>query len=689
MTLRFYDSASASVRDFEPVTPGQARIYYCGATVQGAPHIGHVRSGLVFDQLSRWLTYRGYRVTLVRNVTDIDDKILANSEASFQPDFAGELPQEPWWALAYRFEQVFGRAYAALNIAPPTYEPRATGHIPEMFALIQRLIDRGHAYPALDGSGDVYFDVLSWPSYGELTRQQVADMQEAPDADPRGKRDPRDFALWKGAKPGEPESASWILDRNLVDKLSKTFIHDDFIDKLPFINEFFIKILKEEFSRMAGNFSRVDVEVNSGESKKRFESYQNIFKKEVDDQVDALAISLLLLYYINEKDFSHLLEDPEEFIGGSGFKNFCEDYRGPLSKILQHSYGLKGGVDDFDTRVENRARDLVNVNIVNRVRCLLDEWGIHSSLLGSDSPLLKTGVDGPHGYLLMIDHYLQKFRENLFNLCKSILNFRVVGGRPGWHLECSAMAGKYLGETFDIHGGGLDLRFPHHENELAQSRAAGFGFANFWMHNGLVNYQGEKMSKSIGNIITPAQMLEQARPLVIRYYLGQAHYRSVLDYRPTSLEEAKVAVERVEAFLGQTLALHREDAQVPQAFAEAMDDDLNIPRALAVLHERVKAGNGLLAAGQEPAQEAAEVYAMVKVLGLLELMNLGGHGAGASGSAQEEKALASIMDSLLLMRDQARQAKDWAKADQIRDALAEAGITVRDSASGSSWSLLD
>lgn len=477
MTLRFYDSASASVRNFVPVTPGQARIYYCGATVQGAPHIGHVRSGLVFDQLSRWLTYRGYRVTLVRNVTDIDDKILANSEASFQPDFAGELSQEPWWALAYRFEQVFGRAYAALNIAPPTYEPRATGHIPEMFALIQRLIDRGHAYPALDGSGDVYFDVLSWPAYGALTRQQVADMQEAPDADPRGKRDPRDFALWKGAKDGEPESASW---------------------------------------------------------------------------------------------------------------------------------------------------------------------------------------DSPWGR-----------------------------GRPGWHLECSAMAGKYLGETFDIHGGGLDLRFPHHENELAQSRAAGFGFANFWMHNGLVNYQGEKMSKSIGNIITPAQMLEQARPLVIRYYLGQAHYRSVLDYRPTSLEEAKVAVERVETFLGQTLALHREDAQVPQAFAEAMDDDLNIPKALAVLHERVKAGNGLLAADQEPAQEAAEVYAMVKVLGLLELMNLGGHGAGASGSAQEEKALASIMDSLLLMRDQARQAKDWAKADQIRDALAEAGITVRDSASGSSWSLLD
>lgn len=474
MTLRFYDSATASVRDFTPVHPGEARIYYCGATVQGAPHIGHVRSGLVFDQLSRWLTYRGYKVTTVRNVTDIDDKILVNSAASFEPGYTGEYPAEEWWALAYRFERVFGQAYASLNIAPPTYEPRATGHIPEMFALIQRLIDRGHAYPATDGCGDVYFDVRSWENYGALTRQKIDDMQDAPDADPRGKRDPRDFALWKAYKEGEPVTASW------------------------------------------------------------------------------------------------------------------------------------------------------------------------------DSPWGK--------------------------------------GRPGWHLECSAMAGKYLGETFDIHGGGLDLRFPHHENEMAQSQAAGYGFANFWMHNGLVNYEGEKMSKSIGNIITPAQMLEAARPLVVRYYLGQAHYRSVLDYHPTSLEEARVAVERVEAFLAATRDYHREDAAVPEAFAEAMDDDLNIPKALAALHAGVRAGNAALAAG-ESAQDAAEqVYAMAKVLGLVELMSFSQAGAAAN-EAGEHAALDSLIQTMLTQRAEAREAKDWARADQIRDALAAAGITVKDGASGSTWSL--
>lgn len=474
MTLRFYDSATASVRDFTPVHPGEARIYYCGATVQGAPHIGHVRSGLVFDQLSRWLTYRGYKVTMVRNVTDIDDKILVNSAASFEPGYAGEHPAEEWWALAYRFERVFGSAYASLNIAPPTYEPRATGHIPEMFALIQRLIDRGHAYPATDGCGDVYFDVRSWENYGALTRQKIDDMQDAPDADPRGKRDPRDFALWKAYKEGEPVTASW------------------------------------------------------------------------------------------------------------------------------------------------------------------------------DSPWGK--------------------------------------GRPGWHLECSAMAGKYLGETFDIHGGGLDLRFPHHENEMAQSQAAGYGFANFWMHNGLVNYEGEKMSKSIGNIITPAQMLEAARPLVVRYYLGQAHYRSVLDYHPTSLEEARVAVERVEAFLAATRDYHREDAAVPEAFAEAMDDDLNIPKALAALHAGVRAGNAALAAG-ESAQDAAEqVYAMARVLGLVELMSFSQAGAAANEPG-EHAALDSLIQTMLTQRAEAREAKDWARADQIRDALAAAGITVKDGASGSTWSL--
>ena len=472
--MRFYDSATSSIRDFEPVVPGEARIYYCGATVQGEPHVGHIRSALVFDQLARWMRYRGFKVTTVRNVTDIDDKILAKSVESAQPTYTGEHPNEQWWALAYRYEKVFARAYATLGIDPPTYEPRATGHIPEMFELIQRLIDRGHAYPALDDSGDVYFDVRSWEQYGALTRQSVDDMQDSADADPRGKRDPRDFALWKGYKEGEPLTAAW---------------------------------------------------------------------------------------------------------------------------------------------------------------------------------------DSPWGR-----------------------------GRPGWHLECSAMAGKYLGKRFDIHGGGLDLRFPHHENELAQSTAAGDDFANFWMHNGMVTYEGEKMSKSIGNTISPVQMLQQARPLVVRYYLGSAHYRSVLDYRPTSLEEARVAIERVEAFLVATSELMAPDPQerrVPQDFADALDDDMNIPRALAVLHEQTRAGNAALAAGADASECANAVWAMANVLGLTSLMNL--DGSGASGA--EHQALDALIHTILEQRASARAEKDWATADRMRDVLAAAGITVKDGAQGSTWSL--
>ena len=469
--MRFYDSASATIREFEPVVPGEARIYYCGATVQGEPHLGHIRSALVFDQLSRWMRYRGLKVTTVRNVTDIDDKILAKSADSMQLGFEGEFPNEQWWALAYRFEKVFARAYAALGIDPPTYEPRATGHIPEMFALIQRLIDRGHAYPALDDSGDVYFDVRSWEKYGSLTNQSIDDMQDSADADPRGKRDPRDFALWKGYKEGEPLTASW--------------------------------------------------------------------------------------------------ESP---------------------------------------------------------------WG---------------------------------------------------RGRPGWHLECSAMAGKYLGSRFDIHGGGLDLRFPHHENELAQSTAAGDDFANFWMHNGMVTYEGEKMSKSIGNTISPAQMLEMARPLVVRYYLGSAHYRSILDYRPSSLQEAATAIERVESFLAATQDLLKPDREVPEAFAEAMDDDMNIPRALAVLHEQTRAGNAALAAGEDASEAANAVMAMAEVLGLAQLMSFNTEGA----SDAEHEALDSLIQAVLAERADARAQKDWAKADAMRDLLFSAGVKVRDGAEGSSWSI--
>ncbi|GAA1353380.1 cysteine--tRNA ligase [Falsarthrobacter nasiphocae] len=479
MTLRFFDSASREIRDFVPVRPGEASVYYCGATVQGEPHAGHVRSAVAFDTLVRWLEYRGYRVTTVRNVTDIDDKILAKSEASrgVTDPAPGQVPDEEWWALAYRYEQAFARAYDALGVRRPTYEPRATGHITEMHALIQRLIDAGHAYPALDDSGDVYFDVRSFPEYGALTRQSVEDMQEAPDADPRGKRDPRDFALWKGRKDGEPESASWP-----------------------------------------------------------------------------------------------------------------------------------------------------------------SPWG---------------------------------------------------AGRPGWHLECSAMAGRYLGETFDIHGGGLDLRFPHHENELAQSRAAGDDFARFWMHNGLVTMGGEKMSKSIGNTVSPRELIEAVGPRAVRYAFLAAHYRSVLDYRPatadspSSVEAAATALARVDAFLAKAGDVE-PGAEVPEAFAAAMDDDLSTPQALAALHETVRDGNIALAAGdREGAQRlAASVLAMTRVLGLDDA----GSAAGASAS-RESEALAALVEDVIAQRRAARERKDWAEADRLRDVLAAASVVVEDGAEGSSWSL--
>lgn len=476
MTLRFYDTATAEVREFTPLTPGTARVYYCGATVQGMPHVGHVRSAIAFDQLTRWLRVRGFVVTVVRNVTDIDDKILAKSQASFEgvPADPDAVPNEEWWALAYRYEQEFLKAYDTLGVQRPTYEPRATGHIPEMHQLIQQLIDRGHAYPAADGSGDVYFDVRSWPAYGTLTRQSVDDMQAAPDADPRGKRDPRDFALWKGWKDGEPTTAAWP-----------------------------------------------------------------------------------------------------------------------------------------------------------------SPWG---------------------------------------------------AGRPGWHLECSAMVTKYLGPEFDIHGGGLDLRFPHHENEMAQSQAAGHPFARFWMHNGMVTYQGEKMSKSVGNTVSPTEMLRISSPRVVRYYLGQAHYRSVLDYRPTSLQEAAAAVERIDGFLAKSGHGEAEAdwKNLPEAFAEAMDDDLNVPRALAVLHEAVRAGNSALAGKDDAgtAAAAAAVRAMTAALGLDDAR------ADASHSASpEHAALDFLIHSQLAEREAARAGKDWARADAIRDALAGAGVVVEDSADGARWSL--
>lgn len=473
MSLRLYDTATRQQRDLDPVVPGKVGIYHCGLTVQGPPHIGHIRKEVVFDVLRRWLERAGYDVTIVANVTDIDDKILAK----------GEEQGRPWFAVAYENERALHAAYEVLGCRPPTYEPRATGVVPEMIELMETLIERGHAYPAADGSGDVYFDVRSWADYGELSNQSVDDMQAAPDAPADGKRDPRDFALWKGHKPGDPESASWPTP-----------------------------------------------------------------------------------------------------------------------------------------------------------------WG---------------------------------------------------RGRPGWHLECSAMAAKYLGTEFDIHGGGLDLRFPHHENEIAQSRAAGQPFARLWMHNAMLNLSGAKMSKSVGNTLMVSEVVKRVPAIALRYYLVAAHYRSIIEFTEESLAEAAVAFERIEGFVRRADEAVRaaggdvEPGEVGDAFAAAMDDDLGVPAALAVLQAGVTQGNTLLASAPD-SPELRTVLATVRAqLDVLGLDPLGEHWTSAqgAGSGAAEGALAPLVDALLEQRQEARVAKDFATADRVRDQLAAAGIEIEDTAQGPRWSV--
>jgi cysteinyl-tRNA synthetase len=462
VTLRLYDTATRAVRDFVPLVEGRVGIYLCGATVQAAPHIGHIRSGIAFDVLRRWLERTGSEVTFVRNVTDIDDKILRNAAAE----------GVPWWALATRNKRAFEAAYATLGCLPPTVEPLATGHVPEMIALMRTLIDRDCAYAA---DGDVYFDVRSYPAYGELSRQRLDNMQPAADVDDDNrKRDPRDFALWKGAKPGEP---TW--------------------------------------------------------------------------------------------------ETP---------------------------------------------------------------WG---------------------------------------------------DGRPGWHLECSAMARKYLGPVFDIHAGGLDLLFPHHENEVAQSRAAGDEFARYWLHNAWVTLSGEKMSKSLGNTLTVAAVTERVRPVELRYYLVAAHYRSNIEYSEQSLEEAAAAYRRIEGFAQRAAELVGDVAPgpVPQAFAAALDDDLGVPAALSVVHGTVRDGNTALADGDKRGVASA----LAEARGMLDVLGLDPFAEPWSGGTDRRDDAMDVLDRLvsltLRLREEARNRKDYATADQIRAGLSEAGLVVEDTPSGPRWSL--
>ncbi|MDK3257266.1 cysteine--tRNA ligase [Blastococcus capsensis] len=474
MSLRLYDTAARAVRDFVPLRPGKASVYVCGLTVQGPPHVGHVRAALAFDVLRRWLTAQGLDVTYVRNVTDIDDKILTKAEAN----------GVPWWAWAYEFERACTRAYDVLGVLPPTYEPRATGHVPEMVELMQRLIERGHAY-AVDG--DVYFDVRSFPEYGALTGQMLGDLQPAADTETdERKRDPRDFALWKAAKPGEPETASWPTP-----------------------------------------------------------------------------------------------------------------------------------------------------------------WG---------------------------------------------------RGRPGWHLECSAMAGKYLGAEFDIHGGGLDLRFPHHENEQAQSRAAGDGFAQYWLHNGWVTLGGEKMSKSLGNTALVDEVVRRVRPVELRYYLVTPHYRSMIEFTDSALEEAAAAYRRIESFVkraGERVGIDGvagragDTAGAPvfcADFSNALDDDLGTPAAIAAVHETVREGNTALADGNDAAV-AGTLRSVRAMLGVLGLDPLDPQWAAVGGDEKLSRAADGLVALALEQRQAARARKDFAAADAIRDQLASLGVSVEDTPQGPRWEL--
>jgi cysteinyl-tRNA synthetase len=457
--LHLYNTATRSLEKFKPINPGKVGIYLCGATVQAPPHIGHIRSGVNFDILRRWLLASNFDVNFIRNVTDIDDKILHKAVHE----------EIPWWAVAMKYERAFTQAYAALNVMPPTYEPRATGHITQMTQLMQILIDNGSAYAP--GNGDVYLEVRKLASYLTLSNQKLDDLQPADDADLTFKKDPRDFALWKAAKPGDP---SWPTP-----------------------------------------------------------------------------------------------------------------------------------------------------------------WG---------------------------------------------------PGRPGWHVECSAMAHAYLGESFDIHGGGLDLIFPHHENEIAQSQAAGWGFANTWMHNAWVTTSGEKMSKSLGNSLQVVEILKKVRGIELRWYLGSAHYRSMLEFSFEALEEAAVNFRRIEGFLKRSSEILGKNVEpvISSSFADAMNDDLAVPAALAGISESLRLGNTALTSNDKKGIEtsASEIRGALSILGCDPFDEV-----FATSSSDDQSVLDGLVALALQQRAAARERKDFASADAIRDQIAALGVILEDTPQGTRWSL--
>jgi cysteinyl-tRNA synthetase len=453
--LNLYDTKSRVISPFKPLKKGEVGIYLCGATVQALPHIGHIRSGVNFDILRRWLITSGFNVTFVRNVTDIDDKILHKAVHE----------EIPWWQVAMKYERAFTDAYNALNVLPPTYEPRATGHITQMIELMQKLIDNNSAYAP--GNGDVYLEVRKLKEYLTLSNQKLDDLQSSEDADSTFKKDPRDFALWKAAKKGDP---AWPTP-----------------------------------------------------------------------------------------------------------------------------------------------------------------WG---------------------------------------------------AGRPGWHLECSAMAHAYLGEAFDIHGGGLDLIFPHHENEVAQSNAAGYKFANTWMHNAWVTTSGEKMSKSLGNSLQVVEILKKVRGIELRWYLGSAHYRSMLEFSFEALNESATAFKRIEAFLSRAESVIGKEIEIVIAdeFAKAMNDDLAVPQGLAFIAESMRIGNSAGDDKKVLAKTAGEIR------GALSILGCDPKDAAFAKDKSNDAAMDGLIKLALAQREAARERKDFKAADEIRDQIASLGITVEDTTNGPRWS---
>jgi len=453
--LKLYDTKTRAVSQFKPIEKGKVGIYLCGATVQAPPHIGHIRSGVNFDILRRWLIASGYEVTFVRNVTDIDDKILHKAVHE----------EIPWWQVAMKYERAFTDAYNALNVLPPTYEPRATGHITQMIELMQKLIENGSAYAP--GNGDVYLEVRKLKEYLTLSNQKLDDLQSSEDSDSTYKKDPRDFALWKAAKKGDP---AWPTP-----------------------------------------------------------------------------------------------------------------------------------------------------------------WG---------------------------------------------------AGRPGWHLECSAMAHAYLGEEFDIHGGGLDLIFPHHENEIAQSNAAGYKFANSWIHNAWVTTSGEKMSKSLGNSLQVVEILKKVRGIELRWYLGSAHYRSMLEFSFEALAESATAFKRIEAFLSRAASVLGKPVEILIAdeFKQAMNDDLAVPQALAFISESMRIGNSSADDKKVIAKTAGEIR------GALSILGCDPQDQAFASSKSNDLAMDGLIKLALEQREAARVRKDFQAADQIRDQIAALGITVEDTSNGPRWS---